>query len=127
MKSIFLIAFLLASGMLISFSVDSSKQIKPVGDPPVTYETHIKKIISEKCSPCHIPSKGGNKESFETYRDVKSSLREIIERIQRHPSDRGIMPPLSQERGFMPVLQGRLPDSVINLFKQWKTDSLLEK
>ena len=127
MKSFLLIAFLVSSGMLISFNVDSSKRLKQVGDPPVTYETHIKQIISEKCSPCHIPSKGGNKESFETYRDVKSSLREIIERIERHPGQRGFMPLVRQERGFMPILETRLPDSLINLFRQWKTDSLLER
>jgi nitrate/TMAO reductase-like tetraheme cytochrome c subunit len=76
----------------------------------VTYHSNMESVIAANCSPCHFPSKGGNKTPFDTYDAAKSHLDSMIARIQLNPTD----------KGFMPFKRSKLSDSTINLFKQWR-------
>ncbi len=78
------------------------------------YDTDVKSLIEAKCSPCHIPAKGGNKEALDTYESAKDHIDIMLTRIQLSPG----------EKGFMPFKHSKLSDSAINVFKQWKTDGL---
>ncbi len=82
----------------------------------LSYETDVKSLIESKCTPCHLPAKGGNKAPFDTYERTKDFIDPILTRIQLNPG----------EKGFMPMKHPKLSDSAINVFKQWKTDGLLK-
>ena len=85
--------------------------------PKTSYESQLKEVISANCSPCHIPSRGGNKRPFDNFTNVKSDIDEMIQRISLTPA----------ERGFMPFKGVKLSDDVIAVFKQWRSDGMLEK
>jgi mono/diheme cytochrome c family protein len=76
----------------------------------VSYAVNMKSIVAEHCSPCHIPSKGGNKKAFDNYDGLKSSIDDAIRRIELNPTD----------KGFMPAMHAKLSDSTIAIFKQWR-------
>ncbi|MGZ5190880.1 MAG: hypothetical protein ACXWCZ_07640 [Flavisolibacter sp.] len=80
-----------------------------------TYDVHVAPIITNSCSPCHIPPKG-NKEALNSYAAAKEHADQMIERIQKNPGD----------KGFMPFKHPKLPDSTIQVFVKWKADGLLE-
>ena len=80
----------------------------------VSYHSNMESVIAANCSPCHFPSKGGNKTPFDTYDAAKSHLDSMIARIQLNPTD----------RGFMPFRRAKLSDSTINLFKQWRDSGM---
>ena len=85
--------------------------------PKLTYETDLKTVIMNNCTPCHIPSKGGNKKPYDVYANVKTDIDEMIRRIELNPTD----------KGFMPFKKAKLNDSTIAVFKKWRADGLLEK
>jgi hypothetical protein len=93
------------------------KASKKLAASPVTYDTGIMAVISEKCSPCHIPEKGGKVKALNNYEAVRTNIDEIIRRISLNPG----------EKGFMPFKHDKLSDSTIAIFKQWKEDGLREK
>jgi len=82
-----------------------------------TYTTDVMPLIQAKCSPCHLPSKGGRKASFETYDAAKKYSADILARIQLNPTD----------RGFMPFKNEKLSADEIGLVKKWIDQGLLEK
>ncbi len=85
--------------------------------PKSTYETGVATLVVGNCSPCHIAGKGKMK-PYDNYTNLKSDIDEVIRRIELSPG----------ERGFMPFKKSaKLSDSTIAVFKQWKTDGLLEK
>jgi hypothetical protein len=85
--------------------------------PKLTYEANLQPVITTYCTPCHIPSRGGNKKPYDNYANVKTDIDEIIRRIELNPAD----------KGFMPFKKPKLNDSTINVFKQWRADGALEK
>ena len=116
MKKYFIViaAFIIA---IVFFNCSGSK--KAVASNPVpksTYESNLATVVMANCSPCHIAGKG-NKKPYDNYVNVKSDIDEIIRRIELNPTD----------KGFMPFKHGKLSDSTITVFKQWRTDGLLEK
>lgn len=117
MKKIF-IMMALGSAALVLSNCGSSKKVAAAEVPKLTYSGNLQMVIADKCAPCHIPSKGGNKRPYDNFANVKSDIDEIIRRVELNPTD----------RGFMPFKKpAKLSDSTINLFKQWRTDGLLEK
>src|ERR1041385_1968116 len=58
----------------------------------VSYAVNMKSIVADHCSPCHIPSKGGNKKALDNYDGLKSSIDDAIRRIELNPGDKGFMP-----------------------------------
>ena len=106
---------LLISVLIFQFCTGPKKSSKGT-TTSVTYEMIIKPEIEANCTPCHIMGKG-NKKPLDNYAAASSSADDIIARIQRNPG----------ERGFMPAMHAKLPDSVISLFVQWKGSGLKEK
>lgn len=117
MKKYYLVAVLGASAIMLANCGPSKKATAAMPAPKTTYETSVSTVIMNNCTPCHIPSKGGNKRPYDNYANVKSDIDEIIHRIELNPGD----------RGFMPFKHARLSDSTIAVFKQWKADGMLEK
>jgi uncharacterized membrane protein len=78
----------------------------------VTYSANLMPLIEGKCSPCHIPAKGGNKEPFNSVENVRAHIDEIIRRIQLDPTD----------SKFMPKKKSPLSKEEIDMFKTWKSE-----
>jgi len=76
----------------------------------VSYAVNVKSIVADHCSPCHIPSKGGNKKALDNYDGLKSSIDDVIRRLELNPGD----------KGFMPAMHSKMSDSTIAVFKQWR-------
>lgn len=112
-----LIGFVLLLLFTFMFSKCSSSRKAIVAKPKVNYQTDIQTLVLSYCSPCHIPAKGGKKSALDNYAALNKNIDDIIKRIQLNPS----------EKGYMPNKNPKLSDSTINVFKQWKTDGLLEK
>lgn len=121
MKKYFVFASLAFLMLALSYCSSSKKTASagkgPVAAPKSSYAGNLESLIMGNCSPCHIPSKGGNKKAYDNFANVKADIDEIIRRIQLNPG----------ERGFMPMRKPKLSDSTIAVFKQWKEDGLLEK
>ena len=126
MKKLFVFALLIASAIVFSYCNPSKKTTSTsttTTEAPMEvkkaslYAGNVETIIMSKCSPCHIPP-GGNKTPFNTYASVKANIDEIIKRIELNPTDRGFMPFKKTEK---------LDEATINVFKQWKSDGMLEK
>lgn len=114
MRKVFIAAFVIALMFLFSYC-SSSKRAATTS--VITYNASVMSVISEKCSPCHIPDKGGKVKPLNTYEAVRAEIDDIIRRISLNPG----------EKGFMPFKHDKLGDSTITLFKQWKDDGLREK
>ena len=82
-----------------------------------TYTADVVPLIQMRCTPCHFPSKGGNKASFETYESAKKYGADILARVQLNPGD----------RGFMPFKHPKLSADEIAVLKKWLDDGLVEK
>src|SRR4029079_6558457 len=76
----------------------------------VSYAVNAKSLGAYHWSPCHIPSRGGNKKALDNYDGLKSSIDDAIRRIELNPGD----------KGFMPAMHPKLSDSTIAVFKQWR-------
>jgi hypothetical protein len=116
MKKFFILAAFGASILVLS-NCSSTKNTAASPPPKMTYEGAVQTTIASNCTPCHIPSKGGNKKAYDNYANVKTDIDEIIRRIELTPG----------EKGFMPFKHPKLSDSTINVFKQWRTDGAIEK
>ena len=95
----------------------SSKKAIAAAVPKTTYASTLAPVIADKCSPCHIPSKGGNKKAFDNYANVKSDIDEIIRRIELNPTDKGFMPFKKTQK---------LAADTIAVFKSFKEGGMLE-
>jgi uncharacterized membrane protein len=114
MKKIYWMAGIVVAAGIFS-NCSSSKKLAAV--PKSTYAANVSAVIMNSCSPCHVPSKGGNKKPYDNFANVKTDIDEIIRRIQLNPG----------EKGFMPFKKtAKLSDSTIMVFKKWKEDGLLE-
>ena len=121
MKKYFTVMAVIVTAFLLTYCNPAKKAAASADPPPViksTYETGVSVMIMNNCSPCHIPAKGGNKKPYDNFANVKTDIDEIIRRIELNPGDKGFMP-------FKKT--AKLSDSTINIFKQWKTDGLIEK
>ncbi len=116
MKKYLILFFLVALTVVLSNCGSSRKAAATV--PKLNYDTNLQATILSNCSPCHIPAKGGNKKPYDNYTNVKTDIDEIVRRIVMNPGVKGFMP-------FRKTT--RLSDSTIAIFKQWRTDGLLEK
>ena len=80
----------------------------------VFYDTDVKNLVETKCTPCHVPSKGGKKAALDTYDDASKYIDDIIRRIELNPG----------EKGFMPFKHPNLSAEEISIFKTWKAEGL---
>lgn len=116
MKKIIALSAVIAT-VIIFANCSSAKKSTATETPKLTYEANVQTAITTYCAPCHIAGKG-NKKPYDNFANVKTDIDEIVRRIELNPTDRGFMP-------FRKT--AKLSDSVINVFKQWKTDGLIEK
>ena len=115
MKKIFVFAGIAILSITLTYCSASKKAAKAA--PKTTYAGAVSSVIVEKCSPCHIPSKGGNKKAYDNYANVKADIDEIIKRIELNPTDRGFMPFKKPQK---------LGADTIAVFKKFKEDGMLE-
>ena len=81
-----------------------------------TYTTDMVPLIQAKCSPCHLPSKGGRKADFENYASAKKYGADMLARVMLNPTD----------RGFMPFKHDKLPAEEIAIIKNWVDQGMPE-
>lgn len=108
------IASFFASILVITACSHKSSAAKVV---LTNYTTDVQPLIQAKCSPCHLPSKGGFKANFENYEGAKKYGEDMVKRVILNPGD----------RGFMPFKHEKLPAQEIEIIKKWVSDGLLEK
>ena len=113
MKKIYVSSLIVMMAILLSYCHTAKKA---AATSAVTYQASIHPIILSSCSPCHVPSKGGNKAAYDVYANAKKDIDGILHRIQLNPD----------ERGFMPAKHPKLSDSTIAVFKKWKESGLAE-
>ena len=118
MKKIYVFAGVAILAMGLTYCSSSKKAAKAAAAAPkTTYTANVSTVIAANCTPCHIPSKGGNKKAYDNYANVKADIDDIIRRIELNPTDRGFMPFKKTEK---------LPADVIAVFKKFKEDGALE-
>lgn len=117
MKKIYISSLILMMAFCLSYCHTAKKAAAASAPAAVTYEASIKPIILNSCSPCHVPSKGGNKEALDNYAEAKKDIDDILRRVQLAP----------ETRGFMPMRHPKLDDNSIAVLKQWKDSGLAEK
>ena len=116
MKKYSALTILVLLSLVLSYC-GSSKKAAKTEMPKSTYATNVSTVIMANCTPCHVPAKGGNKKAYDNFANVKADIDEIIRRVELNPG----------ERGFMPFKKtAKISDSTIAVFKQWKTDGMLE-
>jgi hypothetical protein len=83
----------------------------------VTYEQHIKPIITANCLSCHGEGGVSAFRPLGTYADLKDAVQNtnLLDRIQRQNGEPGQMPQT-----------GRMPQYKIDLILQWNADGLIE-
>lgn len=107
---------ILAVSITLFFQYCSSSKKAAKSAPAVTFENSVSGIIETSCGPCHVAGKG-NKAPLNNFTAASKSIDEIIARVQKNPG----------ERGFMPLMHDKLPDSTINKLIAWKNAGLKEK
>jgi len=118
MKKVYISSLILMMAFFLTYCHTAKKAATATPTASaVTYESNVKPIIMNSCSPCHVPSKGGNKEALDNYAEAKKDIDDILRRVQLNP----------EERGFMPMRHPKLNDSTLTVLKQWKDNGLVEK
>jgi hypothetical protein len=116
MKKIFILTGF--SVILIIFTeCGSTKQASSTttaGAAKYSYANNIQTLVATKCTPCHIPSKGGNKKAFDAHEAVKDNIDSILYRINLNPGD----------KGFMPFKRPKLSQDTIAIFSEWKATGM---
>jgi len=120
MKKLLLLSVVVFFTVLISCSRKSTPQSsteEAKAEVKITsYAAAIQPLIQAKCSPCHIPSAGGNKTPLDSYDGAKNNAAEIIRRVQLNPG----------EKGYMPFKRDKLTPEEIAVFKNWLADGTTE-
>jgi len=115
MKKLYVFAGVAILSLALTYCSSSKKATAAV--PKATYATTLAPVVAEKCTPCHFPSKGGNKKAYDNYANVKADIDEILRRIELNPTD----------RGFMPFKRAtKLAADTIAIFRKFKEDGALE-
>lgn len=115
-KSIFILTVTVIS-ICISFSFKGMSYNNSIDESKVTFSGNVLPLLTLKCSPCHLRSKGGKKTNFENYNAAKRYASIMLTRIQLNP----------KQKDFMPSKNDKLKEEEIAVFKKWIEDGLLEK
>lgn len=97
MKKIRLIAFIIPLSIaLVNCSSARKGKLAYVEAKKISYTTDVKPIITNSCTPCHMPPQG-KKEPFQNYEQVKEHITAIIARVKLPQDDRKFMPPVNKK------------------------------
>jgi len=120
---------ILVVGTIILVVIACSKKTVPSGEtakketvqpadnvPKVSYTSNIRPLIESKCTPCHIPARGGFKTSFDNYAAAKSYINDMITRVQLSSTD----------PKYMPFKKPPLSKTDIDVLKNWQKGGLIE-
>ncbi len=121
-KIIYTLGFTLIT--LLGCANDSEEDLIEVLPPipegeKVTYDVNIKSILDNNCVFCHAnPPVNGANTPLNTFEDAVNGINNnnLFARISRQAG----------EGGAMPLGGPRLPQNLIDLVEQWRTDGLLE-
>jgi hypothetical protein len=117
MKKILLFSLVLVS--LVLMNCNSSKKTtampKVKAEPVVSWNNDVLPILKGRCTPCHFPETG-KKKLLDTYDAAKTSIDDILLRIQLPVTDDKFMPFKSKKPP--------LTDSLINVFVLWKKQAM---
>ena len=117
MKKIYVFTGMAILSLGLTYCHSSKKATAAAAAPKITYAATLAPVIADKCSPCHIPSKGGNKKPYDNYANVKTDIDEIIRRIELNPTDKGFMPFKKPQK---------MAADTIAIFKSFKEGGSLE-
>ena len=119
MKKIYVSTLIVLMAIFFSYchSAKKATAAAPAASSAITYEKSVQPIILASCTPCHVPSKGGNKEALDSYSNAKKDADDILRRVELAP----------ETKGFMPMRHPKLSDADIAVIKQWKDGGLVEK
>jgi cytochrome c553 len=117
MKKLYVSSLIVMMAVFLSYCHSAKKAAAAPAAAAVTYQGNIQPIVLVSCTPCHVPSKGGNKEAYDSYANARKDIDDILRRVQLNPTD----------KGFMPARHPKLSDSTVAVFKQWKDGGLVEK
>ena len=110
------IPFALTMIVIVVFAACTKKASPGKTVKPTTYNVDIVPLLQAKCTPCHLPSKGGKKADFENYAGAKKYGADMLRRVMLNPGD----------RGFMPFKHDKLPPEEIAIIKTWVDQGILE-
>ena len=114
------LCFTIVASSIVLINCNSAKKTTETYVPvekKVSYNTDIKPIIENSCTPCHFPPKG-KKEPLENYTHVKEHISNIITRVKLTKDDRRFMPPKNKK----PALN----DSLIAVLVKWQKQNMPE-
>lgn len=112
---------------ILALTVACSKKVAPTTTdaakeeytgPKVTYSTDVSPIISRSCTPCHFPEMRGKKLPLDSYAAVKSSLAEMIRRVELPKDNLKFMPYDHKKQD--------LSAEEIEMLKNWARGGFLE-
>lgn len=116
MKKIRLIAFIIPLSIaLVNCSSAGKGKSAYVEAKKISYTTDVKPIITNSCTPCHMPPQG-KKEPFENYEQVKEHITTIIARVKLPQDDRKFMPPVNKKPA--------LTDEQVAVLVQWQQQNM---
>jgi hypothetical protein len=78
----------------------------------------VKPIIDAKCSPCHIPSKGGKVANLDGYELAKNNITEMLVRVQLDSTHAKFMPFKNKKPALTAIEIGTL--------KSWQSGGMIE-
>lgn len=118
MKKFKITALILPLAVVLS-NCSSAKKGKSdyVEAKKISYTVDIKPIITNSCTPCHMPPQG-KKEPFENYTQVKEHIAAIIARVKLPQEDRKFMPPVNKKPA--------LTDEQVAILVQWQQQNMPE-
>lgn len=112
-KSLFISLVLIAAIISCAHHMSSSIAKAPLKvDAHAMFISDINAIIQAKCTPCHIPEKGGFKASFAGFDSAAKYVNESVTRVQLKQEDPHFMPFRSKRPA--------LTEEEIRMFKAWQ-------
>lgn len=82
----------------------------------ISYVRDVKMLVESKCTPCHLPNKGGFKKSLDNYQAMADNINDVIDRVERSTGD----------PKFMPFKHPPLSSAEIQMLKDWKAGGMKE-
>lgn len=109
------LTFMLLASCTEEDSISLSDPNQNQNSGTVTYTVNVKSIIDGNCVSCHGASNPSAGFNISTYANSKNSINAIIDRVDLQTGQPGVMPP-----------SGRMPESKIQILKDWQTQGLIQ-